>query len=144
MRAPFPHRYTVEITRTGHDALTVDASPRPPIVASRPPEFGGQPDRWSAEHLLLASAGTCLFSTFEAFAERAKLEILDWHDTVRGTVDKTSRGLAFTSLAIEVDIVVATDDIDRAREVFDRAKPHCIVSNTMREPPRIELRVHPA
>jgi len=144
MKAPFPHVYTVDVTRTGHGTATIDASPRSPIRASRPPEFGGEPTLWSPEHLLLSSVGMCLLATFEAFAERAKLAILDWHDTIRGTIDKTANGLAFTSIAVDIELVVAAADVDSARELFDRAKPHCIVSNTLKVPPTITLQVKSA
>jgi len=144
MKSSFPHLYTVDITRTGHGNATIDASPRPPIHASPPPEFGGSTDRWSPEHLLLSSVGMCILATFEAFAGRDKLDILDWHDTVKGTIDKTTNGLAFTSIAVDIELVVAEADLARAREIFDRAKPHCIVSNTLRARPAIELQIKAA
>jgi organic hydroperoxide reductase OsmC/OhrA len=141
MQAPFPHAYSVEVTRTGPGAAIIDASPRASIEAGPPPEFGGSNQRWSPEHLLLSAVGACTLATFETFAERAKLEILDWHDTVRGTVDKTHDGLAFTSVAIEVELAVIASEVERAHEIFDRAKRHCLVSNSLRVVPIIDLKV---
>lgn len=141
MKAPFPHVYVVEVSRKGHGSSTIDASPRPPIDAGPPPEFGGERTKWSPEHLLLSAVGSCFLATFEVFATREKLEILDWHDTVRGTLDRTPEGLALTAVSIEVELAVMPDDIDRANDVFTRAKHHCIVSNALRTPPTIDLRI---
>jgi organic hydroperoxide reductase OsmC/OhrA len=141
MKARFPHAYSVEVSRTGHGAVTIDASPRSPIEAGPPPEFGGEQDRWSPEHLLLSAIGSCVYATFEAFAAREKLDVLDYHDTVRGMVDRSTTGLALTGIGVEVEIAVLPDDVDRAKTVFERAKTHCLISNALRVPPAIALNV---
>jgi organic hydroperoxide reductase OsmC/OhrA len=141
MMAPFPHRYTIDLTRTGHTLATIDASPRPPIEGGAPPEFGGDQAHWSPEHLLLSAIGLCMYTTFEVFAARAKLEILGWSCHVEGQLDKTAGGLAFTSFFARIELVVMPADVERARELLTRSNQHCIVSNALRTPVTIEAQV---
>ncbi|MFN0251786.1 MAG: OsmC family protein [Kofleriaceae bacterium] len=138
MKAPFPHRYTSTITRVGHAIATIDAPPRPSLTGGPPPELHGDPRSWSPEHLLVSALGLCLFATFEAFAARENLAVFDWRDVATGELDKTSSGLAFKSFTIVVEITVAPADIERTREVLERAHRFCIISKALAIPVKIE------
>lgn len=89
----------------------------------------------------MSSIGLCLYTTFEVFAAQEKLEIINWHDSVVGVLEKTPTGLAFTSYTIEVELVVDADDRERAATIFERAKRHCIVSNALRTTPTATARI---
>ena len=129
MPAPFPHRYKTSIVRTLSSRARVEAAPRLPITAGPPPEFDGDATAWSPEHLLLSAIGTCLLTTFEAFAVRDRVALLAWDARVTGTVEKTAHGLRFTSYTVEVDLEV--DDVERARATLDDAKRHCLISHAL-------------
>ena len=141
MPAPFPHRYKTSIVRTLSSRARVEAAPRAPIVAGPPPEFDGDATSWSPEHLLLSAIGTCLLTTFEAFAARDKVALLAWDARVGGTVEKTAHGLRFTSYTVEIDMEV--DDVERARATLDVAKQHCLISNALTVPVEISARFTP-
>ena len=136
MPARFPHRYTATLVRVGRSLASIEAPPRPPLVGSPPPEFGGPADRWSPEHLLLSALGLCLYTTFEALATKDELELLAWRSEVEGVLDRTASGLAFTSFVVRVEL--ASSDIDRARAVLERAKRQCIVTNALCVPVAID------
>lgn len=141
MSVRFPHTYTATVTRIGQSRARVEAPPRAPLIGTPPPELHGDAEAWSPEHLLCSALGLCVFATFDAFAARDKLEVIDYRDTVTGVLDKTAGGLAFTSLTVAVEITVAPADIERARDLMQRAKPHCIVSKALAVPVTVETQI---
>ena len=143
MAATFPHRYDVRV-EGGSGGAVMSAPPRPEFRGGPPPEFGGREDWWSPEHLLLSAAGLCLKNTFEVFATRARLEVLAYSSRVEGVLDKTPQGLAFTSIAVAVELVVAEADVARAGDLLRTAKDHCIVSKALKTPVRLTASVKAA
>lgn len=133
MPAKLPHHYIASVTRTGPSRATIAAAPRPELSGAPPPEFDGPADRWSPEHLLLASLGLCLETTFDALARRAELSVASWRATVTADLDRTPAGVELTRFHVAVAIEVATaGDVDRARDVLARAGRQCLVSNALR------------
>jgi organic hydroperoxide reductase OsmC/OhrA len=138
---PFPHRYDVSLQRFAPSRAKIAAPPRVTLVGGPPPEFRGDAEDWSPEHLLCSALGLCLFTTFEALAARAGIELYDWRCDVAGVLDKTAQGLRFTSFTTTVDLTVAAVDTARARDVMDRAKQSCIVSNALDVPVTVDARI---
>jgi organic hydroperoxide reductase OsmC/OhrA len=137
MTAPFPHRYTTTVVRTARSRATIEAAPRPALSGAPPAEFDGDPARWSPEHLLLGALGLCFETTFDALAARVELDVQHWRANVDGVVDKTRTGLELTSITIDVRLVVAPDDVERAGEVLRKAQQHCIVSKALKAPVQV-------
>ena len=141
MTAPFPHRYTVRLSREEGARATLQSPPRPAITGGPPPQFDGHAEWWSPEHLLLSAASLCLMTTFQALAARAGLTIHDYDAATEGVLEKTREGLVFTSITHRLAVRVAPGQIAKAREVVDSAKKHCIVSNSLRTPVAVEAEV---
>ena len=139
MSAPFPHRYHVALESDAGAPSRLLAPPRPIILGGPPPEFGGQDDCWSPEHLLLSSLLLCLGATFRALAGRARLEVPRYRARAEGVLDKTEQGLAFTAITIEAELETAEADAERAERLLQSAKAHCIVGNSLKTP--VELRI---
>ncbi len=133
MVAPFPHHYTVSVNRTGPGRAELDAPPRPTLQGGPPPEFGGVAETWSPEHLLLSAVGLCLETTFDGLARRDGLVVERVRVAMRGDVDRTAAGLAFTSITANLEIVTDEASVERARAVVNRAR-HCLVSASLRVP----------
>lgn len=136
MNAPFPHRYEVILTGDGDSLGTLNAGPRPALAGGPPPEFDGDDQRWSPEHLLLASASLCLMTTFASIAAKSKLEVSGYESRAEGLLDKTPEGLRFTRILLKVTIRAV--DADKASRLLDLAKKHCIVSNSLARPVEVE------
>lgn len=136
MNAPFPHHYEVTLTGDGDSLGTLNAGPRPSLAGGPPPEFGGDEQRWSPEHLLLASASLCLMTTFASIAAKSKLEVSGYESRAEGVLDKTPEGLRFTRILLKVTIRAA--DAAKASRLLDLAKKHCIVSNSLARPVEVE------
>ena len=133
MIAPLPHHYTATVHRSGPGRAELDATSRPTIHGGAPPEFGGLDGVWSPEHLLLASIGLCLETTFEAYAARDRLVVDSWDVRMDGTVDRTAAGLAFTAINATIRITANAEIIERVHTVVERAR-HCLISSSLRVP----------
>ncbi len=141
-RAPLPHVYDVDVSGAG-EAATLSAPPSPAIEGGAPATFGGRDDWWSPEHLLLASLGLCLKTTFDWFAAREKLHVGHYASQVRGVLDKSPAGLVFTSFTVTVEVRVAADQVERARAALDAAKRGCLISNALKTPVEVRADVQP-
>ncbi len=132
-RAPFPHHYEIAVEGQGVAARLL-APPCPELRGGAPAAFGGRDDWWSPEHLLLASLGLCLKTTFDALAAKSALEVSSYGSTVRATLDKSAQGLTFTLVRADIQVHVAAHDAERTRRVLDDAQRWCLVSNALRVP----------
>jgi organic hydroperoxide reductase OsmC/OhrA len=133
MPIPFPHHYRIDL-EAGFGQATVSSESRPPVLVGAPPEFDGRSDVWSPEHLLLSALAVCQYTTFQALARRAQLEILGYHSSARGELAKTREGLAFTTLEIDVTLDVPPESAAHAQSLLQTAKEHCLVANALKTP----------
>jgi len=140
MTASFPHRYQVALTLKDQGAV-LSAAPRPTILGGAPSEFDGRDDWWSPEGLLLGAVSLCVETTYQAFARRQKLPVLKWSSRAEGVLDKTPSGLGFTSIRLDVDLVVRPDDVGRAEKLLETVKQHCLISNSLKPGVTITARV---
>jgi len=132
MPTPFPNRYATRIARTSSSRARIEAPPRIAIDGGPPVELDGDVMSWSPEQLLLASIGLYLLAAFDALAAVSRVDVFAWDAQTSATVERTSEGLAFTSITLEVAIEVS--DADRARVALDTAARHCLVANALRVP----------
>ena len=135
------HVFTASLHATDGPA-TIEAPPRAALTVAAPPEFGGDPNSWSPEHLLLASIGGCFYATFRALAQRDTLSVHSFVCRVTGTVDKGPAGLTFSAIRLSVDVDVAdAGQFALARSLLAKAERRCIVTQSLRIPVRIDSAV---
>ncbi len=137
----FPHLYTVLVEGVPGGGL-ISAGTRPDIHGGLPPQFGGTDTQWSPEHMLLGATGLCLEATFQALARSRSLDVRRYLSRVEGKLDSTPGGIAFSTIAIHVDITVAGADVLAAEEVLLEAKKHCIVARSLTVPVELMATVH--
>jgi organic hydroperoxide reductase OsmC/OhrA len=119
----------------------VSAGSRRVITGGPPPEFDGNPEDWSPEHLLLSSAALCLMTTFLALAYKARVPLQAYHCAAEGTLDRTPEGFMFTAITLKVVLRVAPPDAEAALRTLESAKKYCIISNSLRTPVKLEARI---
>ncbi len=136
--APFPHRYTVRL-----ENQQITASPRAPIAAGAPPQFGGSESVWSPEDLLVAATLECLWTTFEAYARHDNLAVAAFAGTGTATLEKGAPIPTFSSITLHVEIAVAPGDEARAQRLVETAEKRCIISNALKVPVVLEAIVRP-
>jgi organic hydroperoxide reductase OsmC/OhrA len=135
-----PKSYDFSTSLRGSEtAGIVSAGARPEIAISTPPEFGGDAELWSPEHLLLASLSSCFYATFRALAARKGVPFGDLACRATGTVEKTAKGLAITSIRLAVELEVESPSLFAiAHELLARAERLCIIGESLRAPITIE------
>lgn len=141
MTSPFPHHYQVDLLAGDDGTAILAAGSRASIRGGPPPEFGGDPGPWSPEHLFLSSVALCLMTTFQAFTTRAGVPVARYESHVEGSLDKTRDGLAFTDIVVRVDLQVDESAAERAGQLLETAKKHCIVSNAVKPAVRVEAQI---
>lgn len=140
MPAPFPHNYRATISRTFPSRARVEAPPGASLTGGPSSQFDGDAAAWSPEHLILSSLGTCMLTTFEAFAARDGIEIGRWDASVNGTVERTPEGLMFTSIVLGLDMEIS-GCVERVATTLEDAKQYCLVLNSLRVPVVIETQI---
>lgn len=82
----------------------------------------------------------CVLTTFEAFAARARVDLLAWEARVGGMVDRGEHGLMFTKFTVDIDMEVS--DVERARAVLDETTHHCLICNALATPVEVGAKIH--
>ena len=135
------HEYTTFLV-AGRDApARISAAARPELRVGAPPDFGGSDAWWSPEHLVCAAVASCFDLTLRAIAARQQLAYRQLVCSVRGSVGKTPRGLAFTQIVLSVELEVAAADAARAHAIIADAERHCIVTKSLNVPVVLEAQV---
>lgn len=113
----------------------------PSIAISAPQEFSGDPGRWTPEHLLTAATASCFMTTFMAIAEIQKLEVHSFKMIAFGRLEKVpGEGYRFTEMTLSPEISVATEDIEKALRVIEKAERNCFISNSLKAKVQVEPR----
>jgi peroxiredoxin-like protein len=141
MPKPFPHRYKVDLQWNGETGGTLSSASLPDVVGGPPPEFDGPGGLWSPEHLLVSSVSLCLMSTFQAIARHWNLAVKSYEASGEGVVEKTERWILFTAVNLKVIVKVGAEDVEKAERLLAKAKEHCIVSNALKFPVKLEATV---
>jgi len=111
----------------------VDAGSRMPILYGPPPEFGGQENVWSPEHLLCSSVATCYVTTLLSFAKLLKVEIRNLAITASAEFEKKEICLEATRIILRPRISFRKDPgRGVAEKLIDKAKRYCFISNSLK------------
>lgn len=86
----------------------------------------------------MGAANLCMMTTFQSFARREALEIVNYECDAEGTLEKTAAGLVFTSVVLSVELTVPAGHEERAERLLQTAKKYCIVANALKCP--VELK----
>jgi organic hydroperoxide reductase OsmC/OhrA len=139
MPQPFPHHYVVDLETRDDASSTVKAPPRPALTCGNPPEFDGNAEWWSPEHLLLASLQVCYRGTFNALAARANVKPKSYRTRTEAKLEKTDAGIVYTQIKLIATLDVAAADVEKTKELLAKAKKYCITSNALKTEPTLEV-----
>ena len=129
------HKYDVTVD-WNHDrvgTITLEGKPRTQVGA--PPEFDGVAGIVSPEDLFVASAASCMMTTFVAFSKKLRFEFKSYRCEGTGTLQKLEKGFEFTHILLKSVVTVeAKDSIDKAKRALELAGKYCLVANSMKCP----------
>lgn len=131
--------YHLDLEWTHDRAGVLDTEGLPRIEFAAPPEFSGEPGKWTPEHLLVAATASCLMTTFLAVADISKLRVNSYRSRAFGKLEKVPEGgYRFTEINLAPTIDVAPEDVEKALRILAKAEKNCFVSKSLRASVRVE------
>lgn len=130
----------------GKEGLATSPDDLPDLWVASPPEFGGPENRWSPEHLFVASAASCFMTTLLAMAELSHLEIAGLDVPATGTLVRgEDRRYSIESIRLEPHISLVDDgDREKASRLVAKAEEVCLITRSMRSAVSVEPIFEPA
>ena len=102
------------------------------ISFSAPPEFLGEPGRWTPEHFLVAAVASCFVSTFSGIAEKSRLEFASFKLDAEGLLDNADGIWRFTEIKLRpVVSILKEEDRDRAIRLLEKAEKSCLIARSL-------------
>ena len=129
------HEYmvTVDWKHDQSGEMIIEGKPR--VEIATPPEFDGPEGIISPEDLFVASATTCLMTTFVTFAERLRFDFKSFSCEGHGTLERVEKGFQFTKLLLKTKVIVESEDLKpKAERALELAGKYCLVTNSMKCP----------
>jgi peroxiredoxin-like protein len=135
--------YQTAVKWTDQRKGIISCTGKPDVDVATPPEFKGHEGIWSPEDLFVASANVCLMTTFLAVAERAGLAFSSYESTAEGRLELVEGKFQFTAITIKPSITLKSgDDVDKAKELIEKAERNCLISNSMKASVTLEPVIH--
>jgi peroxiredoxin-like protein len=102
------------------------------ISFSAPPEFLGEPGRWTPEHFLVAAVASCFVNTFSAIAEKSRLEFASFNLDAEGLLSNTDGIWRFAEIKLRpVVTVLKEEDRDRVIRLLEKAEKSCLIARSL-------------
>jgi peroxiredoxin-like protein len=102
------------------------------ISFSAPPEFLGEPGRWTPEHFLVAAVASCFLSTFSGIAEKSRLEFASFNLDAEGVLGNADNIWRFTEIKLRpVVTVLKEEDRNRAIRLLEKSAESCLVARSL-------------
>ena len=102
------------------------------ISFSAPPEFLGEPGRWTPEHFLVAAVASCFVSTFSGIAEKSRLGFVSFNLDAEGVLGKEDGSWRFTEIKLRPAVtILKEEDRDRAILILEKAEKSCLVARSL-------------
>jgi len=131
-------RYKAKTTWTSARRGRLSAVEKPDIVVGSPPEFKGEPDVWTPEELLVGSLNTCIMLTFLSIAQARGLTPASYESEAEGLLENVEGKFRITEVTVRPHITVKGEgEIERAREIIERAEDECFISNSVKSKVKI-------
>lgn len=102
------------------------------ISFSAPPEFLGEPGRWTPEHFLVAAAASCFVSTFSSLAEKSRLEFASFNMDAEGVLGNEDGIWRFTEIKLRPVVAILNEvDRDRIIRLLGKAEKSCLIARSL-------------
>jgi peroxiredoxin-like protein len=102
------------------------------ISFSAPPEFLGEPGRWTPEHLLVAAVASCFVSTFAGIAEKSRLGFVSFNLDAEGLLGNEDGIWRFTEIKLRpVVTILKEEDRDRVIRLLEKAEKSCLIARSL-------------
>ncbi len=103
------------------------------LVTSAATDFGGDPNLWNPEELLMTAIAQCHLLSFLYIANRDGIEIVDYTDEVEGSMDFSGGTGAMHSVTLK-PVVVTEADPAVIGAMHEEAKGMCVMRQSVNFP----------
>lgn len=139
------YTYEVNMEWSGGAQGRLSAQGFPALEVSAPPEFHGEPGRWTPEHLLVASVASCFAMTFLSIARFQKLSVQSFRVGAVARLEKLpGEGYRFTEITLQPEITAVREHLEKVQKAVEKAEKNCFVTKSLRATVQVELRLAPA
>jgi organic hydroperoxide reductase OsmC/OhrA len=149
------HHYEVHMTWVGNDGdgtrtyrsyrrdHLITAQGKPEIPGSSDPAFGGDPQRYNPEELLIASLSSCHMLWYLHLCAVGDIVVLSYEDTPHGVMEEDASGSGkFVDVELRPVVVIAPGgDEATAQNFHHEAHTKCFIANSVNFPVRLSPRV---
>lgn len=119
--------------KAGKEGILSDTK-KEDIQVGCPPEFGGEPEYWSPEHLFISAAEVCLMTTFLNYLARENIHISGYKSSAVGKAQLVDGIFKFTEIEIRPVVLLKESDHDEVEKILLKAKKKCLVANSLNVP----------
>ena len=123
--------YEVALAWQGDRRSEISAGDRTAILSGPPPDFPlGETDRWSPEHLFLASISSCTMLSFLAHASHRELVVTGYTAAATGVVTRRASDgrYAFVSVDLHPRVTMSAGQREAAEALTAKAERDCFIS----------------
>lgn len=115
----------------------------PDIEIASPPQFGGPGGRWTPEHLFVGAAATCWLTTFLAYADRSRLEVVAVEAAGEAIVERGDDGkVSIPRIVLRPRVTLKREeDREPALKWIRKAEETCLIARAMRATVELEPEV---
>jgi peroxiredoxin-like protein len=127
------HEYRVKAFGAGGRNGVVNAEGISPSISfSAPPEFLGEPGRWTPEHLLVAAVASCFVSTFSGIAEKSRFAFVSFHLDAEGVLGNEDGMWRFTEIRLRPVVTILKEESrDQAIRLLEKAEKSCLIARSL-------------
>jgi peroxiredoxin-like protein len=102
------------------------------IDVATPPEFGGEGNPWSPEHLFLSSICSCFMTTYLAFAKKLQFKISNFECNTIGQIEIVNGKYKFTHIDVYPIISISEEALkEKANVALEKTHKYCLISNSI-------------
>jgi len=103
------------------------------ITIGCPPEFGGEEEYWSPEHLFIASIEVCVMTTFIWLLEKNNLNIISYKSEANGKAHMVGADFIFSEIVLKPVIKITTTRTkEKIHALIIDAGKQCMVSKSLK------------
>src|SRR5260370_13301876 len=131
-------RYRAKTTWTSARRGLFGVVEKPKIAVGSPPELKGEPDVWTPEELLVGLLNTCIMLTFLSLAQARGLTPAAYESEAEGLLENVEGKFRITEVTVRPHVTVKGEgELERAREIMERAEGECFISNSVKSKVKI-------
>lgn len=125
--------YSTEVRWTGGRKGVLNSAGLKEIEIASPPEFKGEPNIWTPEHLFVASVNICLMTTFLAIADLSKLPFSGYSSSATGKLEKVNGKYMISEIILKPKVIIPEErHRERCLKIVEKSEANCLISNSIK------------